>query len=480
MADVTDQRTGLYAALRSRCGGSYTALSDLQTDLFIGTMNNGNYYTAFTNGNLQSNDGDIEGFWAAPYSGIMQVNYFLEQVDDFVKKHDLKDGEAELIDLYKAEAKFMRAYYNYMLVYYFCGNYDAATATAPASGIPICLKYYPTEKRDEYPGRNTLAETYTQIEKDIEDAISGLEAWEVNDKSALNAMGGGGYLNSYAAKALKSRIALMKGDYTTAETVSKEIIESQMFPLTQIADYANMWKNDTGDELIFQPFADAKQSGSVPTPGNIYYDSNHVKWIPAANVLYDYQVFNNKIVTDVRFTTFVGNMRDIYSGITYITPYFKKYPGNAKFNSGGSNAQKNLPKPFRTAEQYLILAESAAQLGHLADANAALNELRAARIQGFRDLNYGSTESLMDQIKLERVKELIGEGFRLGDLRRWKQGFTRDGDYGILGYKELEDYIISIALDVRYLDNDYRYVWPIPSSEMIVNPQLKGQQNPGY
>jgi hypothetical protein len=28
--------------------------------------------------------------------------------------------------------------------------------------------------------------------------------------------------------------------------------------------------------------------------------------------------------------------------------------------------------------------------------------------------------------------------------------------------------------------NDPRMLWPIPKAEMDVNPQLKGQQNPGY
>lgn len=481
MADITAQRTGLYSAFRSRCGGSYTALSDLQTDLFIGTMQNGNYYTAFTTGNLQSNDGDIVSFWSAPFSGIMQVNYFLEQTDKFITTHDDVTAEQKAnLDFYVAEAKFMRAYYNYMLVYYFCGNYDAATATAPASGIPVCLKYVPTEKRDEYPGRNTLAESYTQIEKDIEDAITGLEAHEISDKSAINSMGGGGYLNSYAAKALKSRVALMKGDYATAETVSKEIIESQMFPLTSMADYVNMWKKDIGDEIIFQPYANASQKGYVPAPGNIFYGVQpfSINWIPAADVLYNYMVLNNARVTDVRLNAFVAFADTKYNGNTYTSPLFNKYPGNTTFNSGNTNAQKNLPKPFRTSEQYLILAEAAAQLGHNTVANAALNELRSQRIQGWRDANYTGA-SLMNQIKTERVRELIGEGFRLGDLRRWKEGFTRDGDYESLGL-DIQRFIINQSLSTQYTPTDYRYVWPIPSAEMIVNPQLKGQQNPGY
>ncbi|WP_300805677.1 RagB/SusD family nutrient uptake outer membrane protein [uncultured Duncaniella sp.] len=475
MADVKAQRNGLYSALRSRCGGSYTALSDLQTDIFIGTMQNGNYYTAFTNGNLQSNDGDILGFWTAPYSGIMQVNYFLEAVEKFNKEFETTDEQKAELARFEAEAYFMRAYYNYMLMYYFCGNYDAATANTAATGIPIVTKYIPSELRDTYPGRSTLAETYTQIEKDIDAAISGLEAWEVNDKSALNAMGGGGYLNSYAAKALKSRVALMKGDYATAENVSKEIIESQMFPLTAFDEYENMWKNDTGDELIFQPYGDASQRGSVPAPGSIYFGVSPatVGWVPSANVLASYSNY------DIRLYAFTAEMDVNYNGTAYLSPVFYKYPGNTTFNSGNTNAQKNLPKPFRTAEQYLILAEAAYNLGHEADANDALNELRAARIMNYQDSRYSGV-ALMEQIKTERVKELIGEGFRLGDLRRWKQGFDgRDGNYAKAGY-DLDGFLINMAMDIKYTSTDYRYVWPIPSAEMVVNPQLKGQQNPGY
>ena len=97
----------------------------------------------------------------------------------------------------------------------------------------------------------------------------------------------------------------------------------------------------------------------------------------------------------------------------------------------------------------------------------------------YQDSRYSGV-ALMEQIKTERVKELIGEGFRLGDLRRWKQGFDgRDGNYAKAGY-DLDGFLINMAMDIKYTSTDYRYVWPIPSAEMVVNPQLKGQQNPGY
>ena len=42
------------------------------------------------------------------------------------------------------------------------------------------------------------------------------------------------------------------------------------------------------------------------------------------------------------------------------------------------------------------------------------------------------------------------------------------------------DVIVNAANGLTYTADDYRFVWPIPTREMQVNPQLNGQQNPGY
>lgn len=475
MDDVITERNGLYSFLRSRSGGSYTGICDLQSDLFIGTMQNGNSYTSFTTGNIQSNDGDIEGIWQGLLSGIMQTNYFLQYVDEFRNNSALSATDNASIDRYLAEAHFMRAYYNYLLTYYYCGKYDASTANNPATGIPLCLVYNPSSDRGTYPGRSTLNETYTQIEKDIEIALTGLQTFEQTNKSCL-VMGGGGYLNSYAVKALKARVALMKGDYTTAEATAKDVALCQYFPLTQAADYENMWLNDTGDELIFQPYGDASQAASIPATGSIFNQMSplQAKFIPSAAIIASYAD------DDIRLAAFMSEKEVTYNGADLWTPWFNKYPGNSIFDAGSSTSTlKNKPKPFRNSEQYLIWAEAAAMLGHTADANEALNSLRAARIPGFEDQNYNGNV-LIDQIRQERAKELIGEGFRIGDLRRWDLGFTRDGSYDATKYPDMSSYIVNLALQCVYSAGDYRYTWPIPSAEMQTNPQLAGQQNPGY
>ena len=70
----------------------------------------------------------------------------------------------------------------------------------------------------------------------------------------------------------------------------------------------------------------------------------------------------------------------------------------------------------------------------------------------------------------------------MGDLRRWGEGFTREAGFANLGYPF--DAILAAVTpttnNVTYAADDYRFIWPIPTREMQVNPQLAGQQNPRY
>ncbi|MCM1449235.1 MAG: RagB/SusD family nutrient uptake outer membrane protein [Clostridiales bacterium] len=470
MNDVTAQRSGLYSYLRPRCGGSYTGLVDLQSDLFIGTMLNGNNYLAFTTGNILSNDGDMEGIWANLYTGIMQVNYFIGKVGEFKAANDLSEDDLLLVNKYDAEAHFMRAYYNYLLMNYYCGAYDPTTADKAATGIPLVTVYDPSGNRGTYVGRSTLNETYTAIEGDMTIAYNGLAAYE---KASGDVELGTGYLNSYAVEALQARVALLKEDWQTAFDKSNDVINSGLFDLCEREDYYDMWYIDEGSELIFSPFANAAQMSSVPAAGTIFNQSNPsaVKFAPSGALISSYAE------EDVRREAFIFDLDVDYSGSTLLVPSFNKYPGNVTFNSGNSNAYKNLPKPFRTSEQYLINAEAAYRLSKPDVANKKLADLRKARIEDYTATDYNGN-TLFEQIKMERAKELVGEGFRISDLRRWKQGFTRDGAYP--DYPDMSGFIINIALEVVYTGDDYRYTWPIPSYEMTTNPQLKGQQNPGY
>ena len=81
----------------------------------------------------------------------------------------------------------------------------------------------------------------------------------------------------------------------------------------------------------------------------------------------------------------------------------------------------------------------------------------------------------MTELKLERRRELLGEGMRLFDLKRWHEGFTR----GTPQQMNICVFPGSNATTAMKVDaNNNRLVWPIPQSEMDSNPQMV--QNPGY
>ena len=180
---------------------------------------------------------------------------------------------------------------------------------------------------------------------------------------------------------------------------------------------------------------------------------------------------------DIRFSTFFKAADLSIAGSTYGAYQFLKFPGNPEIQGSASNRYRNKPKPFRLSEQYLILAEAAALEGNTTVANNALKTLREHRIEGYTHTNLSGNE-LIDAVRQERTRELIGEGFRMSDPRRWGVGFTRDGEYPV--NPSMEANWVLAGLAVAYQPNDYRYVWPIPAAEMDINPQLKGQQNPGY
>ena len=72
---------------------------------------------------------------------------------------------------------------------------------------------------------------------------------------------------------------------------------------------------------------------------------------------------------------------------------------------------------------YLIAAEAYAKSGDLGQASLYLNDLEANRIEDFQERNYNSVDGFMTELKLERRRELLGEGMRLFDLKRWHPRF---------------------------------------------------------
>ncbi len=475
--DAMKFRNGLYNSIRSLTGGNSVSYPDIQADLFIGTVVNGNRIGPISAGNILSSDKELESFWASPYGAIADANYFLPQIEKVLATPGLSQADQISLKRYRGETYWARAFFYYYLTERYCNSYVVSDPTAANSGVPLVTEFAPTGDYSKYKGRASLAEVYAQIESDLAQAEKDLKEFEESGAADAksNLAPNAAYLSTFTVYALEARIALLKGEYSKAIEKAEKVLAGP-FELSDPDEYMNMWVTDSGSELIFVPYGDLNQNGAVPATGTA--------WLSNTPGTRDYVLSSSALALydnfDIRYIAFVEPGEINADEGTVYAPVFIKYPGNPVFNTGSSNAFRNKPKPFRLSEIYLIIAE-AGSLGTDAEktkANNALNTLRKARIEGYEDQTYMGP-ALVNEVRNERAKELIGEGFRISDLRRWGLGFTRNVNY--MGEFTDTPLILTLAsAQTIYQPGDYRYVLPIPTNEMDTNPQLAGYQNPGY
>lgn len=482
--DAEKFRNGIYNNIRNLTSigtdddMEYVTISEIAADMFIGVQNNGNRMGVVSLGNLNSSAAIVENLWAVPYEDIAAVNYFIPKVEGLMAG-DIDDSTKATLIRFRGEAKWARAYYYYFLMDHFCNSYNLVNPEQEGTGIPLVTDYNPSGVSSGYPGRSSLKETVAQIKKDLEEARADLSAYEAANPSAAaaNLKANAAYLSTNTVTALEARIALLTGDYSTAISKAKSLIDDSGYSLTNRDDYYAIWTDDQGSELIFVPYCNQAQSAGIGAMGSSYIaaSTDAADYVAASNALAMYDQYN-----DVRYEWFFEPRELNVNGLNVVSPCFVKFPGNPTLNTGSNNALKNRPKPFRLSEMYLIAAEAAAESNDATTGNQMLNAIRKARIANYEDVTLGG-QALINAVRDERTKELIGEGYRISDLRRWQQGFGRSIDYSsYYEYQNVPAIILQTGANVAYSIGDYRYVLPIPTGEMETNPQLAGQQNPGY
>ena len=147
---------------------------------------------------------------------------------------------------------------------------------------------------------------------------------------------------------------------------------------------------------------------------------------------------------------------------------------------------------FRYAEVLLNFAEAKAELGALTqeDLDISINLLRTRAGMpalttdvGFVDPNWPAWEvpisALLNEIRRERRIELAAEGFRFDDLMRWKAGNLLENPKTYLGALDpgTGEYRVLYPGRTRVWE-DKLYLYPIPSQEIALNPNI--DQNPGW
>ncbi len=480
-ADASKLANGFNTHMRSLAVGSKIYMPEIQADIFNASIDYGNRGGDMYRWEFTPSLDYAEALWSSCYTAIANANFFIAKAENVKSRYEndidfastWTKEELALLEGHVGEALFIRAYAHYFLVDRFCEAYTEQNADKENSGIPVVLEYVPTSDKNKYPGRNTLAECYEQIMEDLNTAEELIPALRKPEA-------GSNYITSDAVRALRARVSLASQNYTQAIQDATALISSGTYSLVSgVEKLTNLFINDSEkSECIMQSFV--ALPNELPGTNNYGYVSfNYGKQFYAPDFIPAKWVVDLYEEKDARKEVFFMQTPLTYgSGETAPVYIFTKYIGNRALETGESSFNYlNAPKPFRLAELYLIAAEAyleAGVSGGEGNANSLLNELRATRIEGWETKTYTASQ-LESEIRNERVRELVGEGFRLSDLKRYGNGITRSAAQNTATISFPGD---SRTEMLRREAGDYRFVWPIPTTETDSNPKIV--QNPGY
>ena len=462
VADCQAFRNGLYSGMKGVFTGAYVYATDLQTDLYHAVKNFGNFSGAFYHYSVVASESMASSAWYGLYSVIGNANFLIEGTQKLLAQGTLTEGDQALVQQYYGEACYLRAHMYYQLACYFCNDYDPETADE-FMGVPVVTKYAPTGDASKYPSRPSLQATYDQILLDLTEAEKYVTA-----AGAPRAA----YVTKDVVAALQARVALMMHDYDTAYTKAAGLVASGTYPLvTDAATFADGWTNDNLNEAIWQV--------AMTGPDDIgngfsyfIYNTSGVEGEDNPQYVPEDWALNLYARDDIRFQSWF-DARDIKTPVVGNLTLLVKYPGNPLLYSAVTN-YVNMPKVFRISEMYLIAAEAAMGREEEVVASKYINDLKTARIPSWKNVDY-TGDDLVLELRQERVRELFGEGHRLNDIKRWHIGFSRSAGQDPALMQPGENYV-----SLKREADDPMFVWPIPTSELQANPQMKVQQNPGY
>ena len=392
--------------------------------------------------------------WQTPYIVIGRANRIIEAAES--GKLTDKEEAADIIAQYAAEAKVARAMAHFDLVRVYGKTYTAPDA--PNSlGIPVVTTVLGSDSKLI---RNTVSEVYTQVIKDLNEAIN---------SKALSESSTPGYINLWAAKALLSRVYLTQGDNQKSLDVAEDIIKNSPYKLWKNEEYVGAWSKISGvhsNEMLFE-IAITGSTDWTDREGIAYlYNEDGYADIIATKKFLD---LLNEDPDDVRLGVFLApTTKDFKKLYGTNTVFLNKYPAD-----GLSDLRYNNVPLVRLSEVYLNAAEAAAKLGNQND--KAVEYLDAIVKRDNPNKTVKGTTVTVDRVLLERRKELIGEGHRFFDAMRNNETVIR--------YTSKEDQGWQQALkeEARSFNRDfYKTLLPIPQDEIDANPSMKDQQNTGY
>ncbi len=466
---------GLLMTAYSDLPSNYTFETDIASDDAV-TNVKGSPYTLMATGGWHSTFNPISK-WNDSYENIYYVNYFLENIEsipwasdptlsdaDRKRKHDLHRKRAI------GEAHGLRAWYQFQLLQ----NHSGFSNDGRLLGFVILKE--PLELTDDWNlPRNSFADCVDAIMEDLDIAIANLPAvYEDSSDPIVHETSGSRYenrMNGNAAKALKSRVALLAASpaYSSANVISWEQaaniagdLLSELGPL--YVDGVEFYKEVRNNEIIWNLAQEQIRSWelnnfppSLLGMGNTNPSQNLVDAFPMKNGypisnqssgfdtdepytnrdprLSKYIIYNGAELKNQPINTFVGAELDginVLETSTRTGYYLKKFMNEGvNLETGSESDATHTYTLLRVTEVLLNFAEAANEAwgpdgdlkGYGFTARSKIEELRnrAGIDQPDEYLASLDRDGLRELIRNERRIELCFEEFRFWDLRRWEE-----------------------------------------------------------
>lgn len=412
--------------------------------------------------------------WETLYGVINKANIVIDGMQRALRDGVLTEAQAKA---YEGEARFLRALSHHELLVHFARPYRH-TADASHFGVPYRtqpVNNAASKDAAQRQGRNSVKECYDLLLEDLNFAEQNLPATRAGTRKISRATSG-------AAIALKTRIYQHMGQWEQVISEGNKLLNGGTYSLTAMPEgpFANFTSNS---ESIF-----SIENAAVDNPGVngalpvMYAIAPGRALVAVSPIIYNAPFWD---ADDLRRTQLVKN-----NGRAYFSHKYRNITTQDDWNP-----------ILRLAEVALNVAEA-----HLRksspDMGAALDLLNQVRNRAVTDPDkqydantFSDAKSMLQAILNERRIEFLGEGRRWSDIHRlaldpdfstggipakvlynqttfasWAPGkdYDADGKYtGNLG-------VVAVPYD------DFRFIWPIPVTELNTNPVLAGQQNPGY
>ena len=414
-------------------------------------------YRLNVHGDYTGKNGRSYSIWNFYYTLVSNANYI-------IGAENTMGGAPDAVKNVVGQAYAIRAFSYYYLAQLFQQTY---VGNEQKPGIPLYNE--PTVAGSIGKSRGTLAEVYTQINADINQAISLLQ--ESSGKEQKHPS----HIDYYVANGIKARIALTQHEYATAASAADEALKRPNLKLLSVKDLGGNNNSKSanvlwGYEIIadqstaFASFfsnMDADVEGKYASKARQCISSGLYKLIPS---------------TDDRLAWWRGKLSENGSGsnASYCQIKFKMI--DPKTSTGDYLV-------MRAEEMVLIKAEALCHQEQYTQARQAISILGNLRDKEFverlatrtdnKSYNMDTNaplQTLMDEILFQRRVELWGESGRIFDLQRLGLGYNRT-------YAD-SNHTQKVATKNTNAASDL-FILPLPQSEIDGNENINpADQNP--